>query len=428
VEVADALRRQGELDGAVGEYTQALGLDPRCPAAYLGRGIARWRKRDHAGALEDLDAAARLDPARAEAFFHRGRVHLELARHDRAAADFAAARRLNPASAVAGYYLAVALRQAGQTGQAVSTLTDLLRQHPGDARLYWQRGAAHADRADWPQALADLTRAVELAPGLAEARQRLAEVRRSLPPAPPAGPPAPRKREVPAGLLALSCPGCGAAGNVRVDRLDHVFQCKGCRRLFHVYPSGRLDEVKDPRAGRGRHRPRRRLGRAGVVALLLGLAAVAGWRWTRAPAATVAEASLPAELEARAELFVRAWLAEDLPGMRRLTDRARDRQLYPWVLAHKPPPVGRPDAGDGADPLAGVAVRLRVEKTGTTTARVVAHVEGLPSRNSSLPPALTQEWAARGDVWYFVPPDPARRPGPGLKSPPTPSRTRPGFP
>jgi hypothetical protein len=210
--------------------------------------------------------------------------------------------------------------------------------------------------------------------------------------------PAKRKPRAASGPLQVACPTCGLIGKVPVDRLHHAFQCNGCREMFRVYPSGRVESVTPRR----RLRPeRRRIRWAVALALLLGVLALTAWRGARSPAAA-AEAPLPADLEPRAELFARAWLAQDVPGMRRLTDRARDNHLYPWLVRHRPPAVDR--THPEGDPLAGVTIHLRLEPTGAGTNRVVARIDGLPSSAT-----LTQDWAARGDAWYFVPPVPGRR-------------------
>jgi hypothetical protein len=214
------------------------------------------------------------------------------------------------------------------------------------------------------------------------------------------GPPVATKRKPPAasGPLQIACPTCGLVGRVPLDRLHHAFQCSGCREMFRVYPNGRVEAVTPRR----RRRPeRRRLRWAAALALFLGVLALTAWRGMRSPAAA-AEAPLPADLEPRAEMFARAWLAQDVPGMRRLTDRARDNHLYPWLVRHRPPALDHPHLED--DPLAGVTVHLRMEPSGAGTTRVVARIDGLPA-----PATLTQDWAARGDAWYFVPPVPGRR-------------------
>jgi hypothetical protein len=208
------------------------------------------------------------------------------------------------------------------------------------------------------------------------------------------------KRKLPAasGPLQIACPTCGLVGRVPLDRLHHAFQCSGCREMFRVYSNGRAEAVTPRR----RPRPeRRRLRWAAALALLLAVLALTAWRGMRSPAAA-AEAPLPADLEPRAEMFARAWLAQDVPGMRRLTDRACDNHLYPWLVRHRPPTVARAHPED--DPLAGVTVHLRMEPTGAGTTRVVARIDGLAA-----PATLTQDWAARGDAWYFVPPVPGRR-------------------
>lgn len=85
----------GDLDGAIADYTRALEFEPNDPAIYYGRGVARRKKNDLEGALADYSKTIELDQRHALAYAHRGVVKV-LLKHPDAGADFEAAFRLDP--------------------------------------------------------------------------------------------------------------------------------------------------------------------------------------------------------------------------------------------------------------------------------------------------------------------------------------------
>lgn len=62
----------GDYEKAVGDYSEALLVDPNNSYAYYNRGITRDRSGDYEGAIEDFSHAIRLDPANADFFHNRG--------------------------------------------------------------------------------------------------------------------------------------------------------------------------------------------------------------------------------------------------------------------------------------------------------------------------------------------------------------------
>src|SRR5690606_12630780 len=54
---ANRRRRNGDLDGALTDYEEALRIDPEYARAYTGRGNVRWNQGDLEGALADYEEA-----------------------------------------------------------------------------------------------------------------------------------------------------------------------------------------------------------------------------------------------------------------------------------------------------------------------------------------------------------------------------------
>jgi Flp pilus assembly protein TadD len=56
----------GDLVGAINDFTQAIGIDPKYGEAYLNRGIVKEMLRDMKGACTDWKKASELGVAAAE--------------------------------------------------------------------------------------------------------------------------------------------------------------------------------------------------------------------------------------------------------------------------------------------------------------------------------------------------------------------------
>ena len=127
-----------------------------------------------------------------------------------------------------------------------------------------------------------------------------------------------------AGPLVVDCPHCGEVGEVSWSRLGKVFACKACGGRFAIGADGKAVEVTVTAEGtwvetgkvrvQARRRQKRRLIIAGAVvaAALIPALGFTGWSIVHAPADQAAEVELPQDLEARAELFGRGWLTNDV--------------------------------------------------------------------------------------------------------------------
>jgi tetratricopeptide (TPR) repeat protein len=134
----------GDLDGAVADFTAALALNPDYPALYEHRGLVMARLGQGRAALDDLATAIRLDPENAELHASRATVYVLLGDDRRALDD-----------------LAVAIRIA-----------------PDDADHYARRGMIFLRLGSHAKAKADARKALELEPDHELATQTLAELRK----------------------------------------------------------------------------------------------------------------------------------------------------------------------------------------------------------------------------------------------------------
>jgi len=60
-------RAKGDLEGAIADFTAAIGLDPKLASAYKNRGDTKQAKGDSAGAREDLNRVQELNSGVTEA-------------------------------------------------------------------------------------------------------------------------------------------------------------------------------------------------------------------------------------------------------------------------------------------------------------------------------------------------------------------------
>jgi alpha-tubulin suppressor-like RCC1 family protein len=94
---------QENYDGAISEFTEALGLDPNLVDAknnlsdsYFNRGLANFRKGDSNKAITDISEAITLNPIDAHIYGARGYINSQIGNFDRAINDFTEAIRLAP--------------------------------------------------------------------------------------------------------------------------------------------------------------------------------------------------------------------------------------------------------------------------------------------------------------------------------------------
>jgi serine/threonine protein kinase len=160
--------RQGDLQGAIADYTLAIQLDPQNGRAYSQRGSARYKSGDWAGAVEDFTQAIQLT-GDARAYVNRGIARYRLGDYEGAVADYTHALHLNPNWAVAYYNRGNAYRQLEQNQKAIEDYSRALELNPEEVRAYFNRGVVRGHLGDAQGAVADFSEVIQRDPQDVEA-------------------------------------------------------------------------------------------------------------------------------------------------------------------------------------------------------------------------------------------------------------------
>jgi protein O-mannosyl-transferase len=127
------LQRQNRTEQAAREYRQAIALssDPMEAAqAHNNLGILYLMSKNYTAALPELNAAIALNPNEQNSYIGRGTIELESWNYPAAAADFARAAEISPSPA-ACYWLGQALERKGDYAQAENAYMAALQLAPG---------------------------------------------------------------------------------------------------------------------------------------------------------------------------------------------------------------------------------------------------------------------------------------------------------
>jgi tetratricopeptide (TPR) repeat protein len=110
--------KNGDLDGAIADFTRAIELNPKDDAPYYNRAQAKRLKKDAAGAIADYTRAIELGSKNPAAYNNRGNARAENNDRDGAIADYTHAIELKPDYARAYYNRAVAKQAKGDAAGA----------------------------------------------------------------------------------------------------------------------------------------------------------------------------------------------------------------------------------------------------------------------------------------------------------------------
>ena len=166
-----------QYEPAFQDYRKAVELMPTSAVALNGRGKAHASLQRYHAAVRDYSRALALNTKYDAAYENRGEAYLALGRDDEAAADFTqalASKPDQPGRAALARSRPCRRQEVQHRGRRPQQGD---RAQPDLADAYIERGEVYTQVRRLPDAIADLTRAIELNPQNAEAYAMRAEAR-----------------------------------------------------------------------------------------------------------------------------------------------------------------------------------------------------------------------------------------------------------
>jgi tetratricopeptide (TPR) repeat protein len=144
-------------DCAIRDYQQCLSLNPEFIGAYYNRALILWNEAPER-AIQDFSTVINLQPTYVPAMVERGKLYYNLGRHGPALRDFDRALLLQPDDQIIIQMRKKTLKVAQETFEIA------IAHDPDDFRLYLEHADVMQQAKQYDLALADLDRAVALAP------------------------------------------------------------------------------------------------------------------------------------------------------------------------------------------------------------------------------------------------------------------------
>lgn len=194
----DAYRSLGRNKQAADDYTHTINLRPKDPFRYYARALVYMDMGRNAQAVSDLTRAAKLKPSYRNFYLARARANAALNKYNEAIADYKkylgkrkisadlaleitpvyvksyryadAQRLLNTAitqgkdNADVHFWQGRVFSGLGKTDEAVSAYSKAVNRDGSYAQAYLFRAAAFKDMEDYPAALEDFSKLIELQP------------------------------------------------------------------------------------------------------------------------------------------------------------------------------------------------------------------------------------------------------------------------
>jgi tetratricopeptide (TPR) repeat protein/curved DNA-binding protein CbpA len=166
--VMQRLRDGGDAEATAG---RELALSPPANDAnfYRDRGIAAYGSGDYLGAIGNFDEAIRLNPNDAQSYNIRGNVWDELGILERALADYDESIRIDRNNPAVFHDRGVMWQRQGELDKALVDLDGAIRLSFDDASIYCDRGLVWYQKARYDRAIADFDRAIKVDPNFAVA-------------------------------------------------------------------------------------------------------------------------------------------------------------------------------------------------------------------------------------------------------------------
>ncbi|GAB4539948.1 MAG: hypothetical protein Tsb0014_30810 [Pleurocapsa sp.] len=164
ISVGNRLLKQGNYQGAVAQFTQAIASNSSDLDAYHGRAEAYYWLKDYQAVILNFDKILQLHPDDVLAYRRRGTAYSSLKEYEKAIADYNEAIRLDPEDTYAYNNRGIAYRNLNEYEKAIADFNEAIRLDPELAVPYNNRGLAYNDLKEYEKAIADFNEAIRLNP------------------------------------------------------------------------------------------------------------------------------------------------------------------------------------------------------------------------------------------------------------------------
>jgi len=159
---------KSDFDGAIGDYSQAMKVDPQDPDYLNSRAQAYEAKNDLDKALADYNQSLKIDPKSIYAYNNRGAAYQRKGDYARAAADYGEVTKLQPNNIDAWSARCwVRAISPGQTQQALADCNAALKIKADAAEVLDTRGFVYLKLGQSDNAIKDFDAALKGDPKLA---------------------------------------------------------------------------------------------------------------------------------------------------------------------------------------------------------------------------------------------------------------------
>jgi tetratricopeptide (TPR) repeat protein len=160
------------------QYGKDLLAQPTTAIAYVMRGTAQAQLHDNDGAIEDYTAAIGLNPRLVLAYNNRGNLRQHMGDLDSALLDFSRVLEINSQSAIAFNNRAIIYTQIGRFSDAIADYSRAIELQPDFVSVYNNRGNAYCQMGEYAAAIEEYSQAVAFDPEFAVAYSNRANIHR----------------------------------------------------------------------------------------------------------------------------------------------------------------------------------------------------------------------------------------------------------
>jgi protein O-mannosyl-transferase len=171
------LAGQGDVDGAINHYQEALKINPKCQEAHFHLGVVLARHGEVDAAIGHFQTALEIEPDYAEVHNNLGVVLAGRGEVDAAIGHFQAALKSCPTTPEANLNLGALLARRGEVDAAIDHFQAALESKPDYAEAHDNLGCMDLRKGRFDEAIAQFQAALQAKPDIAGTPQNLAMAR-----------------------------------------------------------------------------------------------------------------------------------------------------------------------------------------------------------------------------------------------------------